>query len=548
MTKVARDATRRSAPGAPALEVQDLRIALPPGGTRDTALQGPSIGVDRGEVLAVVGESGAGKSSLALAVLGLLPPALAVASGRILLEGEDIVRAAPGRLRALRGARMSMIQAQPATALDPLMTCGEQIDEVLRRRTSLARSARRDKALALLQETRLADPARIAASRPHQLPDGQRQRVLIAMALALDPVLLVADEPTHALDAAEQAQILTLLRELCRRRGAGMLFTTRDIRVAAEVAQRLAVLHEGTLVESGARDELLERAQHEPTRRMLAAFAAPPRERAPDPHAALVLRVQDLSRTYVDWRTFGARHEVHALRAVSLEVRRGQTLAVVGASGAGKSTLARCIARLDAPSAGSIRLGRDEIARVGASHLRPLRRRMQLLSGDPQHALNPRRTVGESMLEGPLNFGMPRELAHDRARDLLEMAHLPAGTFDHHPDQLDDDARLRVCIARALVVEPELLVADEPVAALDPTRQSQLLELLDEMQRRLHFALLFVTRDLRAAVRLCDQLAVLHDGELVEQGATRKLLQQPQHACTRALVAAAAGGSLAFER
>lgn len=537
-----------TAAAAPLLEVRDLRVALPAGSARGHALQGLSIILGRGQTLGVVGASGAGKSTLALSLLGLLPRALRVSAGKVLLEGEDLLRATPARLRALRAARMSMLFAQPAAALDPLMTCGEQIDELLQRRTRLTRSQRRDKTLALLEEAQASEPARIAASLPQGIAVSERQRVLIAMALALDPALLVADEPTHSLDPADQAQILALLREASRRRGMALLFTSRDIGVAADVAQRLVVLHEGVLVEAGPREELQQHARHEVTQHLLAAFAAPPPERAPEPHAALVLGVQDLSKSYRQRLAFAERREAQAVRGVSFEVRRGQTLAVVGATGAGKSTLARCVVRLETPTAGSIRLGQDEIARVGASHLRPLRRRMQWLSDDAPHALDARRTIVDSMLEGPLNFGMPRELARERAKDLLEMVHLPARWLDRHPDRLDGADRQRVCIARALMVEPELIVADDVARPFDPDVQALLLELLDQLQRRLRFAMLFCTRELRAAVRVCDQLAVMHEGELVEQGPLRRVLDAPQHACTRALIAAAPDAGLAFAR
>jgi peptide/nickel transport system ATP-binding protein len=540
---------KAAAPNAyPVLELRDVSIALPSGGDRRSAVERVSFQVGRGEILCLVGESGSGKSVIAQSVMGLLPKSLPVTAGRILLEGEDITDATPARLRELRATRMSMIFQEPMTALNPVMTCGDQIDEVLRQHTALSAAERREKVLSVIKEVLLPEPARMVASYPHQLSGGQRQRIMIAMALVLDPVLLIADEPTTALDVTTQAQILKLVLELQQRRGTGVLFITHDFGVVAEIAHRVAVLRLGNLVEIGSKTDVLQRPKHDYTRLLMASVPRLQVRERPllDPHAPIVLKVQGLAKTYHDKRWFGAARVVAAAKRVNLEIKRGQTLGIVGESGSGKSTVARCIVRLIDPTEGSVMLGRDEIGKLDAGHLRPLRRRVQIVFQDPYRSLNPRRTVLDAMIEGPLNYGMPKELAIDRARDLLEMVRLPGSSLSRYPHQFSGGQRQRICIARALMVEPELLVADEAVSALDVSVQAQVLELFEEIRKRLHVAMLFITHDLRVASQVCDQLAVMSQGEIVEQGPAHRIFGDPQHAYTKALFAAAPGRGFAF--
>jgi len=534
-------------PDLPILEVQDLTIALPSGGDRATAVQHVSFSVGRGEILCLVGESGSGKSVIAQGVMGLLPKSLPLTGGRIVLQGEDITAASPARLRELRATRMSMIFQEPMTALNPVMTCGDQIDEVLRQHTGLGAAERRAKVLDIVREVLLPEPERMVASYPHQLSGGQRQRIMIAMALVLDPVLLIADEPTTALDVTTQAQILKLVLELQRRHGTGVLFITHDFGVVAEIAHRVAVLRLGDLVEIGARDEVLRRPRHDYTRMLIGAVPTLRTDQRPVDHAApVVLRVQNLAKTYDERSWFGKRRVVPAAADVSFEIRRGQTLGIVGESGSGKSTVARCVVRLIDPSAGSIRLGSDEIAELPRGHLRPLRRRVQIVFQDPYRSLNPRRTVGEAMIEGPMNFGMAREAALTRAEDLLRLVRMPPASMQRYPHQFSGGQRQRICIARALMVEPEVLVADEAVSALDVSVQAQVLEVLEEIRKRLQVAMLFITHDLRVASQVCDLLAVMSQGRVVEYGPAHEVFGAPQHAYTRALFAAAPGRDFAF--
>ena len=538
----------------PILEVRDLTIALPSGGDRSTAVRNVSFTVGRGEIVCLVGESGSGKSVIAQGVMGLLPKSLPVTAGQILLQGEDITHAPLSRLRELRATRMSMIFQEPMTALNPVMTCGDQIDEVLSQHTKLSAAERREKVLNIVREVLLPDPERMVASYPHQLSGGQRQRIMIAMALVLDPVLLIADEPTTALDVTTQAQILKLVLDLQQRHGAGVLFITHDFGVVAEVAHRVAVLRLGDLVEVGSKHDVLQRPQHAYTRMLMAAVPTLHlKERANDPNAPVVLKVSGLDKTYQDKRWFGPQRNVHAAQAVSFEIRRGQTLGIVGESGSGKSTVARCIVRLVDPSGGSVMLGGDrpgeaaaDIAMMSAGQLRPLRRRVQIVFQDPYRSLNPRRTVAQAMVEGPMNYGLGHAEAMQRARELLALVRMDGSALERYPHQFSGGQRQRICIARALMMEPELLVADEAVSALDVSVQAQVLELFEEIRSRLNLAMLFITHDLRVASQVCDQLAVMSKGRVVEYGPAHQVFGNPQHEYTRALFAAAPGRNFEF--
>ncbi|MDO9286577.1 MAG: ABC transporter ATP-binding protein [Aquabacterium sp.] len=538
----------------PILEVKNLTIALPSGGDRATAVRNVSFSVGPGEIVCLVGESGSGKSVIAQGVMGLLPKSLPVTAGQILLQGEDITHAPLSRLRELRATRMSMIFQEPMTALNPVMTCGDQIDEVLSQHTQLSPAERREKVLAIVREVLLPDPERMVASYPHQLSGGQRQRIMIAMALVLDPVLLIADEPTTALDVTTQAQILKLVLDLQHRHGAGVLFITHDFGVVAEVAHRVAVLRLGDLVEIGPKADVLQRPQHDYTRMLMAAVPTLHlKERANDPDAPVVLKVRGLEKTYQDKRWFGPHRSVHAAQDVNLEIRRGQTLGIVGESGSGKSTVARCIVRLIDPSGGSVMLGGDrhgeaaeDIAMMSARQLRPLRQRVQIVFQDPYRSLNPRRTVAQAMVEGPMNYGLGQAEAMQRARDLLALVRMDGSAMDRYPHQFSGGQRQRICIARALMMEPELLIADEAVSALDVSVQAQVLQLFEEIRSRLNLAMLFITHDLRVASQVCDHLAVMSKGKVVEYGPAHRVFGDPQHAYTRALFAAAPGRDFAF--
>ena len=536
-----------TAPGTTLLRVDGLRVALPPGGDRAFAVDEVSFDVRAGEIVCLVGESGSGKSVIAHSTMGLLPPELMPTGGRILLEGENLLAADESRLKALRCTRMSMIFQEPMTALNPVLRCGEQIDEVLATHIAVGAAERRARVMAIVRDVHLPDPQRMIDSYPHQLSGGQRQRIMIAMALVLNPKLLIADEPTTALDVTTQAQILALIRELQQIHGTGVLFITHDFGVVAEIADRVAVLERGELVEFAPARELLTHPRQEYTRMLIAAVpsAAPvARETKTGP---IVLATEKLGKTYAGRGWLRSRGDgVVAASGVTLEVRRGETLGIVGESGSGKSTIARCIARLIEPTAGRIVLDGEDIARLAPDALRPRRRRVQIVFQDPYRSLNPRRTVGEAIVEGPMNYGATREAALARARELMRLVRLDDNALDRYPHQFSGGQRQRICIARALAIGPDLLIADEAVSALDVSVQAQVLSLLDEIRVRLDLAMLFITHDLRVAARVCDRVAVMQSGKIVEQGPVTEVFGAPRHEYTRALFAAVPGRGWAF--
>ena len=533
---------------APVLDVQGLTVRLPARADRVNAVENVSFAVAPGEIVCVVGESGSGKSVTAHAVMGLLPPRqLTVAAGRVLLEGDDLLTKSVAEMRRIRGARIGMIFQEPMTALNPVMRVGDQIAEVLDIHTELSERERRQRALDVMASVHLPDPERMIDVYPHQLSGGQRQRIMIAAALVLDPVLLIADEPTTALDVTTQAQILKLIKELRERRNTGVLFITHDFGVVAEVAHRVVVMQHGRVVEQGTTQDVLRRPRDEYTRMLIRAVPSlSPPVRVSVADAPVVLQTNDLTKTYVSGGFFEKRREVAAAKNVNLTVRRGETLGVVGESGSGKSTVARCIARLIAPSDGEILIEGADVAKLGARALRPHRKRVQIVFQDPYRSLNPRRTVGDAITEGPVNFGMNDGEAVARARNLMRLVGLDPDALSRFPHQFSGGQRQRICIARALAMDPEILVADEPVSALDVSVQAQVLELIDDVRKHFNLAVLFITHDLRVAAQVCDRIAVMHKGEVVEEGATAAVFAAPQHAYTKTLFDSAPGRDFEF--
>jgi len=526
------------------LSIDGLSVGLPKGSDRPHAIDNISLSVGPGEIVCVVGESGSGKSVTAQAVMGLLPCELEVDAGSIALENENVLAASPARLRALRGKRMSMIFQEPMTSLNPVMSVGDQIAEVLEIHTSLSERERRRRVLDIMRAVHLPDPERIVDAYPHQISGGQRQRIMIASALVLDPALLIADEPTTALDVTTQAQILRLIRELQERRGTGVLFITHDFGVVAEIAHRVVVMQAGQVVETGTRDEILKRPQAPYTRMLIAAvpsLVAPARAPKTGP---IALATDGLSKTY----GYGLRASqvVRAAENVDITVRRGETVGIVGESGSGKSTVARCIVRLIEPTSGAIRIGEVDVAHLPESRLRAHRRHVQIVFQDPFRSLNPRRTVGASIIEGPVNFGLGETQAKERARELMRLVGLPPEALSRYPHQFSGGQRQRIAIARALAMEPQLLIADEAVSALDVSVQAQVLKILDDVRQRFDLAVLFITHDLRVAAQICDRIVVMLRGVVVEQGPTADVFRNPQHEYTRALFDAAPGRSAQF--
>ncbi|MEH2580858.1 peptide/nickel transport system ATP-binding protein [Nitrobacteraceae bacterium AZCC 2161] len=526
------------------LEIDNLVVGVGKTGAGKKIIDGISLQVRQGETLCVVGESGSGKSVTSLATMGLLPKdSLKATGGSIKLVGENVLEASDRRLRQLRATTMAMIFQEPMTALNPVVPVGKQIDEVLRTHTDLDSAARRARILEMMDQVRLPDVKRIFGSFPHRLSGGQRQRIMIAMALVLEPKLLIADEPTTALDVTTQKQILTLIRDLQKDHGTAVLFITHDMGVVAEIADRVAVMRQGRLVETGTLDGILRAPTMDYTRNLLSAVPSlvPRAPRVQEGFNPVVLEANELGKVYRERSFFGKAREVAAAQDVTLTLRKGRTLGIVGESGSGKSTVARCIVRLIDPTSGGVRLAGREISDLSRRTLQPHRRKIQIIFQDPYRSLNPRITIGESIAEGPLNYGVKHKVAMAKARELLELVDLPADTVSRYPHQFSGGQRQRIAIARALALEPDVLVADEACSALDVSVQAQVLRLLDDIQTRLGIALLFITHDLRVAAQICDDVAVMQHGKVVEQGPAGEVLTNPQQAYTRQLLDAAPG-------
>ncbi|EHR73389.1 ATPase component of various ABC-type transport systems with duplicated ATPase domain [Burkholderiales bacterium JOSHI_001] len=527
---------------APVLQISKLQVALPAGGDRTHAVQGVSLSIAAGQTLCVVGESGSGKSVMATTVMGLLPKEVRVAGGEVLLKGENLLQASTQRLRDLRGQVMGMVFQEPMTALNPVMACGDQVDELLRTHTNWPAAQRQAEILRVFERVKLPEAQRIYRSFPHQLSGGQRQRIVIAMAVILKPALLICDEPTTALDVTTQKEILSLIEELQREQGSAVLFITHDMGVVAEIADTVLVMNQGLPVEIGPRDQVLHAPREDYTRMLLAAVPSlqPPPAR-PEAQGPALLAGDAVSKTYRSHDWLGRARETHALREASVAIRAGETVGIVGESGSGKSTFARCLIRLIDPSAGRIHWTDAEVAQQPESRLRPLRSRVQVVFQDPNRSLNPRLRVGESLIEGAVNFGATRAQAEERAAVLMDKVRLPREGLQRYPSQFSGGQRQRLAIARALACQPQVLVADEAVSALDVSVQAQILKLLRGIQDELGLGMLFITHDLRVAAQLCDRVIVMHQGRIVEQGRTAELYADPQHAYTRKLFDAAPG-------
>ncbi|NHI06365.1 oligopeptide ABC transporter ATP-binding protein [Streptomyces sp. KO7888] len=528
------------------LDLDDLDVEFTTETGTVRAVRGVSLHVAPGETLALVGESGSGKSTVALAAMGLLS-GNARATGRAVVDGTDIVGADEERLSGLRGSTVSMVFQEPATALDPLSRVGKQIAEVIRNHRRISAADAAERAVELLRRVGIPEPEQRARSYPFQLSGGQRQRVVIAMAIANEPALLIADEPTTALDVTVQAEILDLLRRLAAETGTGVLLVTHNMGVVADFADRVAVMYQGALVETGPVEDVLLRPSHDYTKRLLSAVprlsvaeADGPGERpAPEPDAAAAgepaVELKDVSVV------FGrGKHAVHALKGVSFAVHPGETLGLVGESGSGKSTASRVALGLIGPTAGSVTLFGADLARTRARARRALRAGIGVVLQDPVASLDARMTVGECVAE-PLRVHRRRLSRRERealVADVLDRVRLPREVARRAPRELSGGQRQRVSLARALVLEPRLLVADEPTSALDVSVQQAVLEVIRELQEELGFACLFVSHDLAVVQQFARRVVVMRAGRAEEQGLTSATLLHPETDYTRRLLAA----------
>ncbi len=532
------------APNAnPLLRVKGLSVSLPAGADRAFAIEDVSFDVAAGETLCVVGESGSGKSVAAQAILGLLPPHLIPTTGTIAFQGQDLLRAEPRAMRAIRGRKIAMIFQEPSAALDPVLTVGDQVAEVIRAHEQISASVVQARVVDLFAEVNLPEPERIGRTYPFRLSGGQQQRVMIAMALALKPALLIADEPTTALDVTTQAQILQLISGLQDRYGMAVLFVTHDMGVVADLADRIVVMRKGRIVEEGTPAQVLSRPAHDYTRDLIAAVPRLVVRPLDGIARKQVLRVEHLTKTFAahGGGLFRRRPPVRAVDDVSFTLAKGETVGIVGESGSGRSTVARCLMRLTDPDAGRVLIGDVDVTALKGAALRHERQRMQIIFQDPYASLNPRQTV-ETIVGTPLRVqGLSRAAARDRSREVLSLVGLDAQVIDRYPHEFSGGQRQRIGIARALVLEPDVLIADEAVSALDVSVQAQVLALLQDIRERMNLSMIFITHDLCVAAQICDRVLVMRQGKIVEEGTTAAVFQTPQDSYTRSLLDAIPG-------
>lgn len=541
MTQV--DMVDSSVAADPMLSVRNLTVSLPKNMERAHAVEDISFDLHKGEILCIIGESGSGKSVTANAIMGLLTPVIRVTAGSIRFKGMELLTADPGTLQDLRGRAVSIIFQDPLSALNPLMTIGDQVAEVLETHRVGTPQSRKTRVLELLTEVGLPDPALLQHQYPFRLSGGQRQRVMIAMALALDPDILIADEPTTALDVTTQAQILELIRKIQRRKNMSVMFITHDFGVVAEIADRVIVMEKGHLVEQGDAAQVLKNPSHPYTSRLVAAvprMMAGDRDGAAD--APIVLEVEGLNKIYrTNGSFFSKGRTVQAVDGVSFSIRKGRTLGVVGESGSGKSSLGRVLLKLLSSDGGRILFDGRDIAPLSDEEFRPLRPYIQMIFQDPFASLNPRHTIGRILTIGPVAHGVSMHEAKAKAFRLLKRVGLDDGAYDRFPHEFSGGQRQRIGIARALMFDPVLLVADEAVSALDVSIQAQILKLLTEIQQDMKLAMIFITHDLRVASQICDEVAVMYKGQIVEHGPPSQIFRAPAHDYTRRLVASIPG-------
>lgn len=545
--KRSRQAAAESGSLRPVLSVSGLSVAVRgEEGERDV-VSDLTFGLTRGETLCIAGESGSGKSMTALAIMGLLPqPAARIGSGSIRLGDQDLAALSESGMRRIRGDRIAMIFQEPMTSLNPVLSIGRQLTEAIDAHTSMSRSNSRLRALEALKAVRIPDAERRLEHYPHELSGGMRQRVMIAMALALNPDVLIADEPTTALDVTVQGEVLELLRDLQREHGTSVILITHDMGVVAEMADRVIIMRDGRMVEQGSAADIFNRPQADYTRELLAAVprigggrTVEERQDAANMPAELV-SVSDLHVRFDLHGGFFGRidRRVHAVEGVSFSIAPHETLSLVGESGCGKSTTAKAIAGL-VPYTGSILIGGQDLSALSRKERKAVRRNVQMIFQDPFASLDPRMRVGDLVAEPLLVHGLgDREQRHAQIAALFERVGLSADQMERYPHEFSGGQRQRICIARALALRPKLIIADESVSALDVSVQARVLRLLKELQREFGVAYLFISHDMAVVENISDRVAVMYLGQIVEMGTRDQIFSNPRHPYTKRLIEA----------
>ncbi|MEM7025249.1 MAG: ABC transporter ATP-binding protein [Pseudomonadota bacterium] len=531
--------TSGPAADGPILQIRDLSIGLPVKADRAFAVKDVSLSLSRNEILCIVGESGSGKSVMTSAIMNNIPPGLTITKGEVIFNGQDVLKLSEAELREMRGARIAMIYQEPMAALNPSMRVGRQVEEVFQfHRPEISAEQRRDETLILFEQMQLPAPSRIYESFPHQISGGQCQRVVIAMALACKPEILIADEPTTALDVTTQRQILSLINELKGVYDNGTIFITHDFGVVADIADRVAVMCWGEVVEEGPAEQVLMHPREDYTKLLVDAMPALETTREPETtrNDPPVIEAHALSKVYKT-----GNKEVRALDGASFQLKRGETLAVVGESGSGKSTLAKALIRLTEPTSGTVVIHERDFLQLKGADLQKRRREIQMIFQDPFGSLNPSHRVGAILKRGPMLMGMTAEEAEQRARELLQLVGLSADAYRRFPRNFSGGQRQRIGIARALSMDPDVVIADESISALDLTVQKQVLRLMNDLQRKLDNAIIFITHDLRVAAQISDYITVMERGVMVEFGTAEQVFNAPKHEYTKKLLDAAPG-------
>ncbi len=531
----------------PLLTVRDLSVHFHTRNGLVKAVDGISFDVEAGKTLAIIGESGSGKSVACYSMLGLVPmPPGRFEGGSAMLGDRDLLTMKESELRKVRGKGISIIFQDPMTSLNPYMKIGDQMIEPLQLHFGMGKKEAWKKATETLAEVGIKNPEERMNAWPFEFSGGMRQRVVIAMALITEPEIIIADEPTTALDVTVQAQILKLLKELQQRRNIGVIFISHDLSVVADIADHICVMQNGAFVEQGSRDDIFKRASHPYTQKLLSAVPDTHKTQAhPDAEQPLV-RVENLCT----WFGGGKKTEpVKAVDNVSFDIRRGEIVGLVGESGSGKSTTGRSILRLLKPTSGSIQFDGKELAHLDMRQMKPLRRRMQMIFQDPYASLNPRMTVYDTLAEPLLlHRVVTRKELDTRVFELMDSVGLARQAVLRYPHEFSGGQRQRIAIGRAIATHPEFIVADEPVSALDVTIQAQILDLLLDLVDRFNLTMLFVSHDLAVVRYLSDRILVMKDGQLVEEGNAADVFDRPEQAYTRELLASIPGKSLLEQR
>ena len=563
------------------LSIKDLTIQFSNDGELLPAVKNISIDVAPGEIVAIVGESGSGKSVTALSVLQLLPKQ-SVINGQILYQQNenvpiDLLQLSANKISAIRGNHIAMIFQEPMTSLNPVLTCGHQVMEAIQVHQKISTRAAREKTVALFARVKLPDPATIINRYPHQLSGGQKQRVMIAMAMCCNPFLLIADEPTTALDVTVQKTILELIKELQHQNNMAVIFITHDLGIVADIADKIVVMYKAEIVEQGNTNEIFRSPKHPYTKALLACTPAgkPKGKRLPvvsdfmgeavltDNHSSAlsdqsqvaevkedstVLSVKNLHVSFpIKKNLFGrATQFFKAVDDVSFTVQKGETIGLVGESGCGKTTLGRTILQLISPTSGEIILNGKDISKLSSSVLRPMRKDLQIVFQDPYSSLNPRITIGNAILEPLKVHGLftTNQQRREKVISLLEKVSLPADHFNRYPHQFSGGQRQRICIARALVLDPAFLIFDEMVSALDVSVQAQILNLLNDLRKEFGFTSIFISHNLSVVHYCCNRILVMHKGKIVEEGEAGQVYKHPQNEYTQQLINAIPGKRL----